>query len=116
MVYATLADVMVFTDALSSAGVAALVLDWCWFFLWLCLIFLYSSYRCFTFNGKDMMPTIEEYSMMIRLNLQSLDKVYYRRMRMRIRKKLVKIMKVKPEDAEGYIVNKEGSVGLSGTF
>ena len=27
------------------------------------------SYRCFTFNGEDMMPTIEEYSMLIRLNL-----------------------------------------------
>ena len=27
------------------------------------------SYRCFTFNGEDMMPTIEKYSMMIRLNL-----------------------------------------------
>ena len=28
-----------------------------------------SSYRCFTFNGEDMMPTVEEYSMLIRLNL-----------------------------------------------
>ena len=59
-----------------------------------------------------MMPTIEEYSMMIRLNLQSPDKVYYRRTRMGIRKKLAKIMKIKPEDADGYLVNKKESVGL----
>ena len=63
-----------------------------------------------------MMPTIEEYSMMIRLNLQCPHKVYYRRTRMRIHKKLAKIMKVKPEDVEGYIVNKEGSAGLEWDF
>ena len=37
------------------------------------------SYRCFTFNGDDLVPTTEEYSMLIRLKLQCLDKVYYRR-------------------------------------
>ena len=35
---------------------------------------------------------------------------------MRIRKKLAKIMKVKLEDVEGYIVNKEGSAGLEWDF
>ena len=42
-------------------------------------------YRCFTFNGEDLMPTAEEYSMLIKLNLQSPDKVYYRRTRLGIR-------------------------------
>ena len=27
------------------------------------------SYRCFTFNGDDLVPTAEEYSMLIKLNL-----------------------------------------------
>ena len=27
------------------------------------------SYRCFTFNREDLVPTPEEYSMLIRLNL-----------------------------------------------
>ena len=66
------------------------------------------SYRCFTFNGEDMMPTIEEYSMLIRLNLQCPDKVYYRRPRQGVRKKLAKIMGVKPEDADRYLVNQKG--------
>ena len=74
------------------------------------------SYRCFTFNGEDMMPTIEEYSMLIRLNLQCPDKVYYWRIRLRVRKKLAKIMKIKPEDVDGYLVNKEESVGLEWDF
>ena len=40
------------------------------------------SHRCFTFNEKDLMLTTEEYSMLIRLNLQFPDKVYYRRQRL----------------------------------
>ena len=35
---------------------------------------------------------------------------------MGIRKKLAKIMKIKHEDAEGYLVNKEGSFGLEWDF
>ena len=35
------------------------------------------SYRCFTFNEEDMMPVVEKYSMMMRLNSQCPDKVYY---------------------------------------
>ena len=50
------------------------------------------SYYCFTFNGEDLMPTAEEYLMLIKLNLQCPDKVYYRRTRLGICKKLAKIM------------------------
>ena len=35
------------------------------------------SHRCFTFNEEDLMPITEKYSMLIRLNLQCPDKVYY---------------------------------------
>ena len=62
---------------------------------------------CFTFNEEDMMPTVEEYAMLIRLNLQYPDKVYYRRTRMGIRKKLAKIMGIEPMDADDFLVDKE---------
>ena len=58
------------------------------------------------------MPMAEKYSMLIRLNLQCPNKVYYRRARLGVRKKLAKIMGIKSEDADDYLVNKEGSVGL----
>ena len=64
------------------------------------------SYRYFTFNGEDLMPTAEEYSMLIRLNLQCPDKVYYRRSRLGVRKKLAKIMGIESIDADSYLVNK----------
>ena len=67
------------------------------------------SYRCFTFNGEDLMPTAEEYLMLIKLNLQCSDKVYYRRTRLGIRKKLAKIMGIEPVDVDGYLVKKEGA-------
>ena len=74
------------------------------------------SYRCFTFNREDLMPTVEEYSMLIRLNLQCSDKVYYRRTRLGIRKKLAKIMEIEPVDVDSYLVNKGGSIGLEWVF
>ena len=62
------------------------------------------------------MPTAEEYSMLIRLNLQCPDKVYYRRPRLGIRKKLTKIMGIELVDADGYLVSKEGSIILEWVF
>ena len=53
-----------------------------------------------------MMPMVEEYSMLMKLNLPCPDKVYYRRPRLGVYKKLAKIMGIKPEDAGGYLVNK----------
>ena len=35
-----------------------------------------SSYRCFTFGKNDLVPTVEEYSVLIGVELQHLDKVY----------------------------------------
>ena len=74
------------------------------------------SYRCFTFNGDDLVPTAEEYSMLIRLNLQCLNKVYYRRSRLRVHKKLAKIIRIEPVDADGYLVSKEGDIRLEWVF
>ena len=74
------------------------------------------SHICFTFNEQDMMPTAEEYLMLIRLNLQCPDKVYYRRTRLGIRKKLAKIMGIESVDADGYLVSKKRSIGLEWVF
>ena len=62
------------------------------------------------------MPTAEEYSMLVRLNLQCPDKVYYRRTRLGVRKKLAKIIRIEPVDANGYLISKEESIGLQWVF
>ena len=54
--------------------------------------------------------------MLIKLNLQCPDKVYYRRTRLGIRKKLAKIMGIELVDVDGYLVNKGGSIGLEWVF
>ena len=74
------------------------------------------SYRCFTFNGDDLVPTAKEYSMLIRLNFQCPDKVYYRRLTLGVRKKLTKIIGIEPVDADGYLLSKEGSIRLEWVF
>ena len=53
---------------------------------------------------------------MIILNLQCPDKVYYRRPRLGVRKKLAKIMGIEPVDADGYLVNKGVSIKLEWVF
>ena len=62
------------------------------------------------------MPIIEEYSMLIRLNLQCPDKVYHRRTRLGVCKKLAKIMRIEPVDTNGYLVNKGRSIRLEWVF
>ena len=52
------------------------------------------SFRCFTFNKEDLTPTIEEYSILINLKLQSLDKVYVRKLRLGFQKKLASMLGV----------------------
>ena len=70
------------------------------------------SYICFIFNEEDLVPTIEKYSMLIRFNLQCSNKVYYRRSRLGVHKKLTKIMEIEPVDVDGYLISKEGSIKL----
>ena len=54
------------------------------------------SHRCFTFGKDDLVPTIEEYSVLIGIDLQHPNKVYNRKPRAGYRKMLAKILKVKP--------------------
>ena len=65
------------------------------------------SYRCFAFGKEDLVPTIEEYSILIGLDLQYPDKVYNKKTRAGCRKVLAKILKVKPQMVDTYLVQKE---------
>ena len=68
------------------------------------------SYRCFTFGKKDLVPTIEEYSE--GADFRHLDKVYNKKSRAGCRKMLAKILKVKPQMIDTYLVQKENHKGL----
>ena len=46
------------------------------------------SYRCFTFGKNDLVPTVEEYSVLIGVELQHPDKVYNQKPREGWRKAL----------------------------
>ncbi|EOY10682.1 Uncharacterized protein TCM_025984 [Theobroma cacao] len=50
------------------------------------------SYRCFVFNKVDMVPTIEEYSALLQIDLDNPDKIYWRGQKTGHRRKLAKMM------------------------
>ena len=62
------------------------------------------SYRCITFCKKDLVSTIEEYSVLIGVNLQCPNKVYNKKPRAGYQKVLAKILKVKPQILNTYMV------------
>ena len=62
------------------------------------------SYCCFTFGKEDLVLTIEEYLVLIGIDLQHSDKVYNKNRRAGCRKVLVKILKVKPQVIDTYLV------------
>ena len=62
------------------------------------------SYRCFTFDKEDLVPTIEEYSVLMGVDLQHLDKVYNKKPRVGCQKVLAKILRVKPWIIDTYLV------------
>ena len=70
------------------------------------------SYRCFTFGKEDLVPTIEEYSVLMGIDLQYPNKVYNRKPKAECRKVLAKILKVKPQLVDTYLVQKGNRQGL----
>ena len=70
------------------------------------------SYRCFTFGKEDLVPTIEEYSVLIGIDLQYPDKAYNRKPKVGCWKVLAKILKVKPQLVDTYLVQKGNRQGL----
>ena len=63
------------------------------------------SYKGFSFNKKDLTPTIEEYSILLGINLQYPDKMYNRASKITLVSKLFKIIK-KSGDANFSTVQK----------
>ena len=59
-----------------------------------------------------MVPIIEEYLVLISVDLQHPDKVYNKKPRAGCRKMLAKILKVKPQTIDTYLVQKENHRGL----
>ncbi|XP_022716541.1 uncharacterized protein LOC111275424 [Durio zibethinus] len=61
------------------------------------------SYQCFVFNQKDLAPTIEEYSSLLRIESTNQDKIYWKEHKTTgYRKKLAKIMQVEVEEIDKH--------------
>ena len=53
------------------------------------ILFWDPSYRCFTFNREDLIPTVEEYVALLRISPPNLDKVFWKKSKkVSFRKKL----------------------------
>ena len=74
------------------------------------------SHRCFAFNKEDLTPTIEEYSTLLQMDLQCPDKIYVRKTNLGFRKKLAKIMKIKPELIDPHTKEKWGNREIEWDF
>ena len=74
------------------------------------------SYRCFTFDKEDLVPTIEEYSVLIGLDIRFLDKAYNKKPNSGYRKVLAKILKVKPRVIDTYLIQKGNLKAFHGVF
>ena len=62
------------------------------------------SYRCFTFGKEDLIPTVEEYSVLRGLDLRFPDKAYNKKPNSGYRKVLAKILKGKPRVIDTYLI------------
>ena len=53
------------------------------------------SYRCFTFNREDLIPTVEEFATLLRISPPNTDKVFWKKSKkVLFRKKLAQMMNV----------------------
>ena len=43
------------------------------------ILFWDPSYRCFTFNREDLIPTVEEYAALLGISPPNLDKVFWKK-------------------------------------
>ena len=69
-------------------------------------------YRCFTFGKEDLVLTIEEYSVLIGIDLQHSNKIYNKKPWVGCQKVLANILKVKPQMIDTYLIQKESHMGL----
>ncbi|XVF19542.1 hypothetical protein REPUB_Repub11eG0120500 [Reevesia pubescens] len=74
------------------------------------------SYKCFTFNKNDMVPTLEEYSALLRLPHLGCDMVYHHGIESGYRKKLAYLMGVSRQTVNANLKGNEESEGISFGF
>ncbi|XVF20775.1 hypothetical protein REPUB_Repub12eG0032400 [Reevesia pubescens] len=74
------------------------------------------SYKCFTFNKNDMVPTLEEYSALLRLPHLGRDMVYHHSIESEYRKKLAYLMGVSRQTINANLKGNEESEGISYDF
>ena len=59
------------------------------------ILFWAPSYRCFTFNQEDLIPTVEEYTALLRISSPNPDKVFWKKSKkISFRKKLAQMINV----------------------
>ncbi|XP_017972285.1 PREDICTED: uncharacterized protein LOC108661077 [Theobroma cacao] len=74
------------------------------------------SYRCFVFNKVDMVPTIEEYSALIQIDLDNPDKIYWRGQKTGHRRKLAKMMGITPAEVDQNLRKKRDNECIPWSF
>ncbi|XVF23912.1 hypothetical protein REPUB_Repub13aG0080700 [Reevesia pubescens] len=74
------------------------------------------SYKCFTFNKNDMVPTLEEYSALLRLPYLGCDMVYHHGVESGYRKKLAYLMGVSRQTVNTNLKGNEESEAISYGF
>ena len=71
------------------------------------------AYRCFIFNNQDLMPTIEEYTKLLRLKLPKPNKLcYVEQKKVGYRKKLAQLLGVDPKIIEQRVKKKGESESI----
>ena len=64
-------------------------------FIKVIILFWDLSYRCFTFNHENLIPTVEVYSTLLRIAPPNLDKVFWKKAKkVSFKKKLAQIMNI----------------------
>ena len=59
------------------------------------ILFWDSSYQCFTFNQEDLTPTVEEYSVLLRISSADPDRVFWKKgKKVPFKKKLAQMMNI----------------------
>ena len=66
------------------------------------ILFWNPSYRCFTFNHKDLTPTVEEYAALLRISPPNPNKVFWKKSnKISFRKKLAQMTNM---DANAFVL------------
>ena len=75
------------------------------------------AYRCFIFNNQDLMPTIEEYTKLLRLKLPKPNKLcYVEQKKVGYRKKLAQLLGVDPKIIEQRVKKRAKARAYHGIY